>query len=74
MNIPGPGHYNPDLTKSMIIEGTSSGINTSMERPNTQSVYFKSNTDRFTRFDNANPNIRILTGGGGKRTAMTAHG
>lgn len=39
------------------------------ERPNTQSVFFKSTTERFENVDFKNPNIRILKTSKNKRQA-----
>lgn len=42
-----------------------------VERPNTQSVFFKSTTERFQKIDSQNPHIRILETAKAKRLHTT---
>jgi hypothetical protein len=44
------------------------------DRPKTQTVFFKSTTDRFNRIDNANPNIRIVETAHEKKRNMSSAG
>ena len=56
-NAPGPGHYNNNnYTMSVEAQKLSGAVNHyESERPNTQSVFFKSKTDRFSEIDPNNP-------------------
>lgn len=74
-NGPGPGQYD-NLAESAIAEAKQadrsklgSAMPVDQERPMSQSVFFKSTTDRFAKIDTANPNIRILeVNGKGRKT------
>lgn len=52
-NVPGPGHYDKNENKLEInLQQSKISAKEENDRPNTQSVVFKSTTDRFVKVDN----------------------
>jgi len=59
----------------LTVEGKSHGaLNRTLDekRPMSQSVFFKSTTDRFVKIDDKNPNIRIIEGPEAKMRLLSA--
>lgn len=77
-DIPGPGNYEYVIEGTIAAEGKKiekTKMVSDSDRPMTQSVFFKSTTERFAKIDAINPNIHIIeVNGKGRKTVSQGKG